>query len=394
MPGPLGLVLWQSVRDATLWALTPAEERQGLFTPDAEPRRLADVLTMGADAASIDDPLQALAGMLSHPADIAPEAVMLACDRVSVWAEGRGSVAAAIAFAQASALALPASSRAALRVGRLARRAGEHTRAEGWLQRAVVLARQEGDHVSHAWAYTALGRLHMLRGNSPAAERHHQRALRIAERHSLRARVAAALHDLFTLCAQSGRFPEAVTYARRAVAAYGPKHTRLATLAHDVALMWLESGEFTRALPVLEAAIPRMAPNQHVLGLANTARAAGSLGQRETFTRCQVAVAAIVAAGGELENHPGALLNVGRGASGLGDLELAATLATRAQRLATELGQHRVVFGAESLLASIEARRRAAGAPRSPAGVPAPADREPTPQADELAGELVAGLAG
>jgi tetratricopeptide (TPR) repeat protein len=392
--GALGLVLWQSVRDATLWALTPAEKRQGLFTPDAEPRRLADVLTMGAGAAAIDDPLQALAGMLSHPADIAPEAVMLACDRVSVWAEARGSIATAIAFAQASALALPGSARSALRVGRLARRAGDNSRAEGWLQRTVVLARQEGDSVSHAWAYTALGRLHMLRGNSPAAERHHQRALRIAERHSLRARAAAALHDLFALCAQSGRIPEAVAYARRAVTAYGPKHDRLATLAHDVALLWLESGEFARALPVLQASIPRMSPNQQVLGLASTARAAGSLGEPETFTRCQLSVASIVDAGGERENHPAALLNVGWGASALGDLDLAAGFAARARALATELAQHRIVFAAECLLDSVEASRRAAGVPAAQAEVIAPADRETIPQADELAGELLAGLAG
>lgn len=395
VPGPLGLVLWQSVRDTTLWALTPAEKREDLFTPDAEPRRLADVLTFGDAVAAIDEPLRALAAMLSHPADVAPEAIMLACDRVSMWAEMRGRMMTAIAFAQASALALPASSRSALRVGRLARRAGEHARAEGWLQRAVVLARQEGDRVSHAWAYSALGSVYVLRGNFPAAERHHQRALRIAERHSLRARAAAALHDLFTLCADTGRPADAVSYARRAAIAYGPKHDRLPALAHDVALTWLESGHFARALPILQAATPRMAPNQQVLGLASTARAAGSLGYEELFARCHLGVIQIVEAGGERENHPAALLNLGRGAAALGKLEVATSLASRAHELAIELQQHRIAFAAESLLESVNSRRGAARTTATaPAGLPAPADDESSPQADEFACELLAGLTG
>lgn len=388
--GPLGLLLWQSARDAALWAMTPSEAREGLFHEAAEPRRLADLLTIGPPAARIEEPLGALARMLTHPADTAPEVVMLACDRISQWAEAEDRVATALTYAQAAALAVPGSARGALRVGRLARRRGELVRAEGWLQRAVVLARQEGDRVSHAWGYTALGSLHMLRGNLPAAERHHQRALRVAERHSLRARAAAALHDLFVVSADRGLTRPAVAYARRAVEMYGSRHQKLPALAHDVALMWLENGEFERALHVLEVVWPHMPQNQQILGLANTARAAGALGRAALFAESRQKVLDIVASASEVENQPAALLNIARGAAHLSELELAESLARQSLDAARRLQQNKIVFSAENLLQSIHAETSAAGTP-----IEAPADAKYSDEdADSLVGELVACFAG
>lgn len=389
--GPLGILLWQSVRDAGLWALTPADQREGLFTAEAEPRRLADLLSIGA-ARPVEEPLRALAAMLTHPADVAPEAVMLACNRVSQWAESRDAIGTALAYAQGSALAMPASARSALRVGRLARRQGEYARAEGWLQRAVVLARQEADRVTHAFGYSALGNVYMMRGNMPAAERHHLRALRIADRHSLQGRAAAALHDLFVLCADTGRLDRAVAYARRAIIAYGPKHERMPALAHDVALMWLERGEFARALPVFEAVWPYMPANQRVLGLANAARAAGPLGERETFRSCQEAVIRIVEGAGPRENHAAALLNVARGAAGLGDLDLGLSLAERTRALANELQEHKISFSAENLVQSIEVERSARRAPVETGAMSVTTTVDES--ADALVDELVACFAG
>jgi tetratricopeptide (TPR) repeat protein len=390
--GPLGLLLWQSVRDAGLWALTPADRREGLFTQEAEPRRLADLLSMGEAARAIEEPLRALAAMLSHPADVAPEAVMLACNRVSQWAESRNAIATALAYAQGSALAMPASSRSALRVGQLARRQAEYARAEGWLQRAIVLARQETDRVSHASGYSALGNLYRMRGNMPAAERHHLRALRIADRHSLAGRAAAALHDLFVICADTGRVDQAVGYARRAVSAYGAKHEQVPALAHDVALMWLETGEFARALPVLHTIWPFMPAHQRVLGLANAARAAGALGERQMFTACHERVLRIVDAAEVRENHAVALLNVARGAVSLGELELAETLGARAQALADSLQEHKIRFSAGNLLQSIAAERGALRSIAPEQGTPVTTAAGES--ADALADELVACFSG
>lgn len=392
MGGPMGLLLWQTARDATLWATTPAERREGLFHPDAEPRRLADVLSVGDAVESIEEPLRALAALLSHPADVAPEAVMLACNRISQWAESREMIRSALAYAQASALSMPGSARSALQVGRLARRVAEHARAEGWLQRAVVLARQEGDRLTHAFGYSALGNLYKMRGNMPAAERHHLRALRIARRHSLAGREAAAVHDLFVICAETGRLPEAITYARGAVTAYGPRHERLPALAHDIAVLWVENGEFGRALPVLLSVWPHLAPGDRVLGLTNAARAAGALRDQTTYAECHARSLAIIDAAESREHHAVAVLNLARGAVGLGELDLGRRLADRATALAVQAGEHKISFGAEALLQQIDANRSAITSPPLPA--PASEPTEADESADALVGELVACFSG
>lgn len=386
--GPLGLLLWQSVRDVTLWALTPVERREGLFSSEAEPRRIADVLVLHGLPSQLEEPLRALAALLSHPADVAPEAVMLACHRISQWAESQDSIATALAYAQGSALAMPASAKSALRVGRLARRRGENARAEGWLQRAVVLARQEGDRVTHAFGYSALGNLYRTRGNMPASERHHLRALRIASRHSLVAREAAALHDLFVICAETSRVQDAVRHARRAVVAYGPKHERLPALAHDVAVLWLENGEFGRALPVLLAVWSRMGTDQ-VLGLTNAARAAGALRDARIYHDCRERAFALIDGAATREHRAVGLLNLARGAVSLGELELGRALVTRALDAAREAREHKIEFGAESLLQQIDARH--------PSEARGPSDRKrlrdesgPDEGADALVEELVA----
>ena len=54
VPGALGLLLWQAMRDVSLWAMTPREERVGLFNADAEPRRLAALLSIGAPARDVE----------------------------------------------------------------------------------------------------------------------------------------------------------------------------------------------------------------------------------------------------------------------------------------------------------------------------------------------------
>jgi hypothetical protein len=38
--GDLGLLLWNSLRDVTLWAAVPPERREGLFKPEAAQKRL------------------------------------------------------------------------------------------------------------------------------------------------------------------------------------------------------------------------------------------------------------------------------------------------------------------------------------------------------------------
>jgi tetratricopeptide (TPR) repeat protein len=392
IPGPFGLLLWQASRDAALWAATTDEQRVGLFTEDAEPRRLADLLSIGPAADRIEEPLRALARMLSHAPDTAPEVVTLACERVSRWAEKRELLSTALAFSQAAAVATPASGRLALRVGRLARQLGEYVRAEAWLQRAIILARQQQDRNSHAFAYAALGNLYRLRGNLPNAERHHLRALRLATRFSLRAREAAALHDLFVVCMETNRAREAVEYAGRALAlgAYGRNSNRLPSLANDIAVFWVEQGDFARALPVLRAVWPHMDPVARPLGTANIARAAGALGERDIFDRYWERTLELMDSTEGCENHPTALLNLARGAASLSDWDRAEHAGLQARDLAGRLSEHKVSFEAENLLQAIQSERAAASAQIAPRQ----ANINHDSAADELALELTTCLSG
>lgn len=386
VPGALGLLLWQAMRDVTLWAMTPREERLGLFNPDAEPRRLAALLSIGSPALDIEAALRATAAMLTHPADVAPEAILTACQRISQWAEVEGAPATALAFAQAAAMAVPGSARAALRVGRLARQRGEYPRAEGWLQRSIVLARQARERETHAWAYSALAYVHFHRGNMPAAERHHLRALRIARRFSLISREAAALHDLFALSVETQRHEAAMDYARAAVAAYGPLHGKLPTLAHDVAVLWVEQGRFARALPVLRAAWPRMEAYQQLLGLSNLVRAAGGAGDRHVFDAAWRAASLRLDTNPRTEQLSTIALNLARGAAVLGDFERGTEMARRAQGYAAGMSEHKTAFEAETLLEAMSSEQRLEH-------VSVVIDPGVDAVADELAEELTAVLA-
>ncbi|HEX5870506.1 MAG TPA: hypothetical protein VFY65_08825, partial [Longimicrobium sp.] len=47
--GDLGLLLWNSLRDVTLWASVEPERRPGLFTPDAARKRLEQLQGAGVE---------------------------------------------------------------------------------------------------------------------------------------------------------------------------------------------------------------------------------------------------------------------------------------------------------------------------------------------------------
>src|SRR5690606_3206737 len=123
-----------ALRDVLLWSQTPAPEREGLFAPGARERRLAEQLAGSLDP-EIEDPLRTLAALVEAPTTTSPETVALACRQIVQWAEARGSLATALAFAQNAALACPADAAAAFTVGRIARIAADYARAEVWFRR-------------------------------------------------------------------------------------------------------------------------------------------------------------------------------------------------------------------------------------------------------------------
>ncbi|MDB4950526.1 MAG: hypothetical protein JWM27_3175 [Gemmatimonadetes bacterium] len=368
--GPLGLLLWQSLRDVSLWASFPPEEREEIFVAGAEENRLAAVRAAEVDV-QVEPPLMTIVRMVGAPGSARPETVAMACQHIAHWADGQGHSGTGIAFAQAAAMALPGDASYAYAVGRLARRRAEYARAETWFRRAVALARQTGDWTSYALAFSGLGNLYAQRGNVPAARRFHVRALRAARRHSLRQIQGAALHDLFVIAAGAAGDEDPERYARAAFEAYGQDHPRLPALAHDLAYHWILRGHFEPALSTFQALLPHMTRlDERLVVLANVARAAAGAGERKLFEETWDEVWDGIARSDSLENGAQVLLELGHGAATLGEPERAERAAERALQVATGRGETRVQAAAEALLESV---RRARGARTRAVEVPHPA---------------------
>lgn len=170
IPGGLGMVLWQAVRDATLWMGTGRRERGRLFSARAR-ARYERALGCVELPERLVGPVRAIAVVLSEAATVDAGSVQLACAEASRWAEDAGALGTALAFMQAAALAPGRSAPAAFHTARLADLRDERARAEAWGRRAVVLGRREGDRRTRWRAYLLLARLAERRGDGCEAER-------------------------------------------------------------------------------------------------------------------------------------------------------------------------------------------------------------------------------
>lgn len=359
IPGEAGLVLWQSLRDALLWAQANDAERSALFTPGADVARVAAMLA-AAVPAEIEEPLKTIAGMVGGTAAAREEVVALACREISQWADGRGLLATALAFAQAAAVVTPTDPTASFAVGRLARRRAETARAETWYRRTIALARQAGDWPTYALAFNGLGNLYYQRGNFPAARRFYTRSLRAAGRNSLHEIEGMALHDMFAIAIESGDAREADELARAAFEAYGPHHRRLPHLAHDVAYFWATQGHFSRALPVLHSVLPHIhLATERVAVLGDIGRAAGGAGEREAFHQAWDEVVELIRSPGADENAARAWLDLAHGALSLGAWERAEDAAARALEGAQKRSDAKTRLTAEALLEAARRHQRA-----------------------------------
>src|SRR5688500_9322316 len=263
--GDPGLLLWNSLRDVTLWAATPEERREGLFVSHAAEKRLRMLAATGVDPA-LDVSLTTLAAVVGNPASASPEIVSLVCLEVSKWAHQRGCLGTAVAYAQAAALAAPAEAGAAVTAGTQALRWGRLARAETWLRRAIGLARRRRDWQSYATAYVELGGLYARREIGDTARRYYTQAMRAARRHGLLAIRGTALHGLFLLALRSGELHDAERYAKAAMRAYGRGHPRLPELLHDIAYLWVTRESFGRAIPLLQRLlVARTSPAERAL---------------------------------------------------------------------------------------------------------------------------------
>lgn len=382
----LGLLLWQSLRDAELWAITHPDERTSLFDEAARMRRVEQVSLLGADS-PLRGPLLYLSRVLGGD-PVETEEMSESSTAVSRWAAENGMPRTAMAFAQAAAMAAPDSAAGAYQVGLLARRAADYRRAETWFRRTMGLARRTHDWRFYGMACVGLGNLYMQRGDFPTARGWLTKALRAARRYGLWHVKPMALHDLFCIAANGGHRAEAEHYARASFRAYGRRHPRLVSLAHDVARFWLSRGEYRRALTIFRAILPHIGrvPERRLV-LANLARAAAGTGDRVTFAEAWAESWRLIDRHDDSERVPEALINLAQGAAVLGDMDRAQMAAGQALAAAIQRNQAEERLSAEALLESL--RRR------TPVSLPAaePRDEASTGTADAFAADLVEALA-
>jgi tetratricopeptide (TPR) repeat protein len=358
LPGAVGLILWQSLRDVTLWAAVEEEERAGLFTPQAARARLTELLASGAEPA-LEVSLTTLVALVGTPETANPEIVSLVCIQVSRWAEERGAFAAAMGYAQAAAQVLPLDASPALAAGSLALRWRRSARAETWLRRAVGLARRRRQWEPYAQAYVELGTLYTRRGQTALAQRFFVQGLRASRRHGLMAVRGTALHGLLLLAMEAGALDDAERYARGAMRAYRRGHPRLPELVHDMAWLWVRRESYARAIPMLEKLLPtRVEPVERALTLAIFARAAAGTENMDLYQeRWLDAWAVINRRPEEAERHARALLELARASVMVRDwhhVEKAVRLASSA---VSPHGERAVAVQVEELVAMLRQQK-------------------------------------
>lgn len=357
LSGERGLVLWQSLRDALLWADAQEDERAALFAADAERARMAAILT-SQPSPELEEPLGVLARMLGEPTHISEEMVALACRRVSQWADDEGLLTTALAFAQAAATVTPGDAGTAFAVGKLARRCAQYARAETWYRRTIALARQIGDWATYAMAFLGLGSMYQQRGNFPAARRFLLRSLRAAQRNSLHGIEGMAQHDLFVVAMEADRHEEAGPWARAAYEAYGPHHPAVPRLAQDVAYWWTMQGHYAEAMPVLESVLPHFAlPSDRMTVLGSIARAAGGMGQRDRFRDAWDEAHELLRSTRADDRAAQGLLDMAHGAAALGLWDKAETAAREAIETGSRRNEARIRLTAEALMDSVRHHR-------------------------------------
>lgn len=364
-PGGVGIPLWSMAQDICLWAEALPGEMATLFAPSAERQRRAAFLA----ATSTDLPdagLALLAGMLQDPGSARRGVIAAAAALVATWAERSGAPATAFAYAVGAAYACPMDPLRSYQAGRLARRSAEYARAEQWLTRAILLARQAHDWDTYARAHSGLGNVYVQRGSYPRARKHHARCLHAAERHQIPSLAGNALHDLAGIAIVAGDLRTANDCARRAILAYGPAHPQLPVLAHDLAYAWMEAGHYADALPVFEAALPCFPREQRVLVLADIARAAAGVGDPERFDRAWHETSRWIEQESAEDHVAQALLDLASGALFLRDWTRAEQAACGALEVAVRRSESRVRLSAEALLDTVQARLALAATPPPP----------------------------
>jgi tetratricopeptide (TPR) repeat protein len=359
VPHSFALHVFQALRMTFAWAAGPEASGIEFDTMNRWEWELEVLETEGVDEA-LWAPVAVIVGELTRPATLEPERLSHACLAVMDWALGAGAHGTAVLFAEAAAEVWPSNARLAWICGKAHRERQDFTRAETWLKRARRVAVWTGDSELQAQAINSLGNLKVHLGDFASGRELLVSAARLAKRKRLRERQAKVLHDLLAVSIYDGRLDEAETYATKAFSAYGSDHPDVINLAFDVAHLWMQRGQFSRALAVLKALYPRVADDDRQLRvIASAARAAGAVGEADTFQNAWVDAWKLIDGGTVSHLRAAAPLELGLGALSLGLWDDAQVALLTAHAAAKELREGDTLARAESSLNHLSHRQAA-----------------------------------
>lgn len=355
-PSPVGLLLFQALRDTRLWASAEPGERGDLFSRGSDERHSAIAAATGLPPA-LREPLTALADLLGNATRADPVAVEKACREVARRAAEESAGATAIAFAEAAAMAYPDSPEAALQLGEIALRFADHPRADSWLRHAAALARGTEGARTHVEAEIQLGRLRSLQDDPQGARHHLLKAVRLAKRFALPALRGRAAHELFRLASAAGNHDVAEHYARVAVRCLAPKDREFASARREIAEYRLARADAPQAQSLLRDTLRYPLPHaEHVATITLLARAALVNGDPPTADRAWAGAVTLIVEHGETDRTARQLLALADATLGLLEDRRIMEIVRRAAEIARRRGQPGEAADADALLGVSGAR--------------------------------------
>lgn len=389
-PGDLGVLLWQSYRDVSLWGETEPEKRTCLFAPGSFERR--EALIGGSSlGGEVRMAVEMLAKALRESSPSQPDEIVYCCRRVAEWAHAAGKHYTAFAMALAAAGVGPKDPTIAFEVGRYAASAGLSVAAEAWFRRTIGLGRRAKDHGAYTQAWLELGRCFAARMAVPSApfrdetgpagapidhagRELHQNispelhsgadqaararqcfitAIRSARRHGMGTTRGEAYHELFVLAFAAGEYGAADRCARRALRLLGKRHSRIPSLRHSYANLMLRQGEnAASAINMLDAVLPsRRTATERIETLLLLVEATGRAKDRERFQKAWLDALTTIDRLGESQPAARHLLDLAQIGSGLGEDNRAVHAARRAMAVASHVRDHALKDQAAAFLA-------------------------------------------
>lgn len=253
LPPPLGVPLWQLVRDIQLWNANPADSRESMFA-----EKSARVWRDSSSSLGVPEDLAAavdrLGDVLQDPAASAADAhvILTSCMAIAQWAERTFAGATATQFALTGAAVVPRSGAAAVEAASVALRCGRPDLAEVWFLRGIALARRAGEWHAYGSGCIGLGQVFRAQDRMFRARRLFLRAMRTARRHSDRDVGARAARELFEVAMELGDGESARRFGVAAIRWLGSTHPEVASIRRAFAAFRIDHSGAAPAIRLLE----------------------------------------------------------------------------------------------------------------------------------------------